>query len=368
MTHNAGDEMELVHALLVFRHGDRSPITATVAPNLAMDKTERAFWISALATDARRQYLNAAVKVVGDAPVKHGGVWPNGHLTERGAEDMAEKGRALRRRYASLLTDFQPQDGHVYACSTNVRRTILSAQSLMSGLFPDNETTLQLHAKDPILLTPVHRGDEWRVGFEMARAAALRSVPGFLAFEATVKTALGLTSSGVNWTSLREVLDCRRAHDLPFPDGITDELYEAIVKHSAWEWYTFYGHGHIGQRGFAHAMHEIHRLLHEGIAKAPHRRLTLVSAHDTTLVALLCALELDQSSGTVAPPYGSTLAFDVYQHKSTRAFHLAITWDDKPLRFPTQAMSDTLAPLALLDDTVKTFLNVYRREQFTSSM
>jgi lysophosphatidic acid phosphatase type 6 len=49
-----------------------------------------------------------------------------------------------------------------------------------------------------------------------------------------------LTGASVT-LSVREVLICRRAHGLPAPEGLTDELFRQICDFDAWLWFTLYG-------------------------------------------------------------------------------------------------------------------------------
>ncbi|KAF0718957.1 hypothetical protein AaE_010530, partial [Aphanomyces astaci] len=314
--------MELVHVLAVFRHGDRSPITGAVGTMLKMSEGDTAYWISQLASEASRRRLNALVAVHGsdsDAPPPMpGGVWPKGHLTEQGVADMERRGRAFRRRYQVFLANMNIHDV-VYATSTNIRRTILSAQSFLAGLCHDidgltSDNPFVLHTVDPKELTPILTGHDYRQGAQHAREVALSTLSGYKALEDAVKDVLGIRGV-VNWAScnvplylLREVLDCLQAHQLPLPNGMTSVMYESIVHHAAWEWYMFYSDAQRGQRGFLLAMRTFQSLLSDAVEMAPQRRrLTLVSAHDNSLVALVCALQLHHSSGIIAPSYGSML-------------------------------------------------------------
>lgn len=135
-------ELELVHVFVLFRHGDRSPITRRVGSNLALDANETQFWISRLADLDAISTLNRGTRVVNaqqptEPPLspRHGGHWPCGQLTSKGVREMRAKGAALRAKYQSFLDAIDPM-AHVYVESTNIRRTIRSAQSVLSGMFP----------------------------------------------------------------------------------------------------------------------------------------------------------------------------------------------------------------------------------------
>jgi len=150
------DDLELLHVLVLFRHGDRTPITRVVSAGMAMDARETSFWISRMPEVAVLSALSSGAHVADfDARylsrsgskrepqcltppqvAHHGGRWPCGQLTLQGVHMMRAKGRALRERYAGFLQDVHPRrDVHVQ--STNIRRTIRSAQSVLAGMFPE---------------------------------------------------------------------------------------------------------------------------------------------------------------------------------------------------------------------------------------
>lgn len=147
-------ELELAHVLVLFRHGDRSPITRAVGRQLRMDQRESSLWVARLPNLRALSALNGGAAVADLNPAyisehppvfdqlkppqkaHHGGRWPCGQLTDKGVGMMRAKGQALRQRYDALLKDAHPtRDVHVQ--STNIRRTIRSAQSLLAGLFPE---------------------------------------------------------------------------------------------------------------------------------------------------------------------------------------------------------------------------------------
>ncbi|GLD95967.1 hypothetical protein PINS_up004645 [Pythium insidiosum] len=146
------DGHELVHLLVMFRHGDRSPISRRVGRHIAMSADELQFWVSRLASLEEIQTLNRGTHVVSaptsssspsptDAPQRppsprHGGKWPCGQLTSKGVAEMTANGQRLRARYAAFVDAIERPERDVYVHSTNIRRTIRSAQSVLLGMFP----------------------------------------------------------------------------------------------------------------------------------------------------------------------------------------------------------------------------------------
>lgn len=176
-SHHDGDatppehELQLVHVFVLFRHGDRSPITRKVGGNLSMDTAETQFWISRLADLSDISTLNRGTRVVNaqcpdEPPLEphHGGRWPCGQLTAKGVVGMRAKGAALRVKYAAFLDQIDPMQD-VYVESTNIRRTIRSAQSVLSGMFPsyfangnsnEDDQVFTIRADDHNRIAPTH--------------------------------------------------------------------------------------------------------------------------------------------------------------------------------------------------------------------
>lgn len=117
----SGDPLEVVFVTVIYRHGDRTPVD--VYP-----------------TD----------------PYKDRSNWPVGfgQLTSRGKRMQYNLGRYLRNRYGALLGD-EYDEKVIYVRSTDVDRTLMSAESNLAGLYPPKGD--QLWKKDiPWQPIPVH--------------------------------------------------------------------------------------------------------------------------------------------------------------------------------------------------------------------
>lgn len=211
-------ELALVHVFVLFRHGDRSPITRTVGERLGMDAKETHFWISRLADLDAITKLNSGTKVVDaedpsappDSP-RHGGRWPCGQLTAKGIRGMQGKGEALRAKYASFLSETDPVRD-VYVESTNIRRTIRSAQSVLSGMFPeyfagdgDEERAFVIRADSHSRIAPTHSYDIYGdLATMLADDLKKRAPKGLAETGARVRRIVGVESGRrVPWTGCK---------------------------------------------------------------------------------------------------------------------------------------------------------------------
>jgi len=97
------DQKELLAVTVMFRHGDCTPISS---------------------------YPND--------PYKDKGIWPvgPGQLTPRGKRMQFHLGQYLRRRYGSKILREEYNETDIYVRSTDVDRTLMSALSNLAGLYP----------------------------------------------------------------------------------------------------------------------------------------------------------------------------------------------------------------------------------------
>ncbi|KAG7384814.1 Lysophosphatidic acid phosphatase type 6 [Phytophthora pseudosyringae] len=406
------DEKELVleHVCVLFRHGDRSPISRNVSANVRMTPPETDLWVSRLAELSVVGALNSGTRVVeyhrGECsdkgcfgqqsevppPPQQGGRWPCGQLTAKGIDMMRAKGQQLREQYKELVGDMEYPVQQVHVQSTNIRRTIRSAQSLLVGLFPeyfvnvdadnqlaagerllpDSRRFLQnvqthrvrrrddvfvIHADDSNSLAPQHSYELYRdLGKMLAEELEQHAPPGFAEVSQKISSIIGAGSSKlVAWTGLREVLICRQAHGLAFPDGLGQQLFAQICEYDAWLWHHLYGKTDFCRASFKVGVQRIYSYLAGVTQGATRHKLSLFSAHDNSLVALVNALQLQVPR--VIPPYGAILTFEVFRHRVTGEFYLKALFEGVEAPFAGHEHS-ALCPFAVFAQAAQNFLQV----------
>jgi hypothetical protein len=112
------------------------------------------------------------------------------------------------------------------------------------------------------------------------------------------------------WAQLAEVTTCLRARDL-LPDAITKEDQEAISAHSAWRWFESLRNPRLIYLAMHHFAHTILHTMRHAETEPP---MIVYSAHDSTLIGLLCAFRLEQPS--IWPEYGSYLKLELLEVSS----------------------------------------------------
>ena len=168
------DTMTLRKAVVIHRHGDRTPISDfVVCPPTSASSTstctstdsrqgilrsDGAFWEGVVPTRVEARAWFATNPVIGPGRGGDADRWPAGQLTAAGGAQLRELGSVLRTRFVhetGLLPDTLVRSGAgsatVLTRSTNFQRTRESAANLLNGLYPPESR--QRHRQ--------HRGDDY---------------------------------------------------------------------------------------------------------------------------------------------------------------------------------------------------------------
>nr|CCA18332.1 histidine acid phosphatase putative [Albugo laibachii Nc14]CCA18395.1 histidine acid phosphatase putative [Albugo laibachii Nc14] len=346
--------MELRHVILFNRHGDRTPIYTDLNSLLKISDEELIFWKTTLISPEKIEKLHRIAKVVGeDATIppycdpRHGGHYPGGHLTEKGMVQLKEKGEKLWERYHHLFGKETIRPEAIYASSTNYYRTIQSAQALLMGMFKHHDggsPKFHVRTKNVETVVPEHSPELY---FQMQELYLQELDPLIQAkikkTEVCVRQLFQIPSADpVNWTAVRDVLTCKKAHNLEWPEGVTEEIYADVVDADAALWYQCFSHKGLGTTFFSNGIQELtshlKKILGDDVLSAEKRahdiggpKISVYSCHDCTLVSLVNALNLDTNK--MLPPYATIVTFEIYQSSSDSKYYIKVLWNDEVLKF-----------------------------------
>jgi hypothetical protein len=356
-------ELRVIQVQIVHRHGDRTPITPLL---------DEKYWASELVQADLLIKVASTTRILRDADgteTKHmaGGRGPFGKLTQLGLLQMVQVGSTLRDELIAESDDDHHIDDHgnvhwnrgrlfrpsnplhpskMKVFSTDFPRTIQSVQGTLVGLFPDPSDVIepvQVDARHTQIMIPDPQPRLSREQDELERSLSRR--PHLRAKEEdlnelAVETTLALkhllsddafsVSFGIgedhehsgahqkplSWAQLSEITKCLQTRNL-LPPSITNDMQHAISQHAAWRWFENLRHPRLAYlamnsmvTNMVHAMQR--RVLHltndEVKEEAP---LYLYSAHDSTLIGLLCAFRLEQPAQW--PEYGSYLKIELIE-------------------------------------------------------
>ncbi|KAJ7344696.1 hypothetical protein JRQ81_000646 [Phrynocephalus forsythii] len=283
--------------ILLYRHGDRSPVKAY----------------------PRDPYQENA--------------WPQGfgQLSQDGMRQQWDLGQALRRRYDGFLNATYNRE-EIFIRSTDVDRTLMSAEANLAGLYPPEG--LQVFNPNitwqPIPVHTVPDSAERLLKFPLShcpRYEQLQNETRHTAeyvnktIENTQFLEMVANYTGIQDVSLESVwsvydtLFCENTHKMHLPAWVTPQVMTQLKQLKDFSFEFLFGiHRRVEKARLQGGvlLSQIRKNLTLATnASAPHHfKMLMYSAHDTTLVALQMAL--DVYNGKQAP-YASCHIFELYQ-------------------------------------------------------
>jgi acid phosphatase len=347
--------LTLKKLIYVHRHGDRTPITPL---------SDTAFWASTLPDDNTVQALSSPTVTVTDSTVhfppsllasglngkhKAGGGPVYGMLTSLGILQMISLGSSIGEQIRGELAhvhrgDLSHEDVCVY--STNFPRTILSVQALLAGIFPDPLTSAQIkidasytnilipdpqprHSAEQVALEKelsdklLAKRDEEMLGLAKRMTGVLRKENILSPQSFDTSFGVGEDSGGsagsatgddrrvLPWSQIAEILKCLHVRE-KLPSSITPNDLQEIQSHASNRWFTLLRHPRLSALAMSPAVNMLLNIVDDD----QHKKVAIISAHDSTIIGLICALRLKNPA--VWPEYASYFKVEVYECNDTK--------------------------------------------------
>ena len=239
---------------------------------------------------------------------------------------------------------FTPKDIKVY--STDFARTIQSVQGLLVGFFPEgfsndeNSPTINIDCRDTIswmIPDPQPRQTKEQTILEqklaqrphilereaLMRPLAVRCTQALLPLlgEEAFKLSFGVEDVNsadregnptLPWIQLTEITKCLSVRDM-LPKSISMDDQAALSSYTAWKWFQSLRSprlAYLSMRGFTET------LVRNILQREREPPLIIYSCHDSSLIGLLCALNLEQPD--TWPDYGAVLKIELLEKISER--------------------------------------------------
>ncbi|XP_033186516.1 prostatic acid phosphatase [Bombus vancouverensis nearcticus] len=281
----------IVFANVLYRHGDRTPI---------------------------RPYPND--------PYNNESLWqvPYGQLTNIGKYQHLLLGRWIRKRYSHLLSDlYSPHD--IYIQSTDVDRTLMSAESHLAGLYPP--VGKQIWSNIKWMPIPVHTIPEDKDNVLAARKYCSRydyelekvlNSPEIQKINKENKR-LYVYLTGKTGNKISSLLSVKQLYDTLFIENLynktlpewTKSVYPDKLKPIVVKSFTINAYNKILQRlksGTLLGEMIDHMEKKSKNALVPDRKVWMYSAHDETIANMLMTLNVFEPH---CPPYTATILIEL---------------------------------------------------------
>ena len=348
---------------VIHRHGDRSPITP-------MKDVE--FWSSQLVDEYTRGKIAENTEIIREVEFNHaaGARGPFGRLSKLGLLQMIQVGDTLSEElteekdnglfYTPLFPKERPlHPSRMRVYSTDFSRTIQSVQGLLIGLFPDgNPVSVPIDVCNTVLMIPdpkprrfkeqelletmlvkrphVIQKESDMLNLAVKATKALHDMLGKGAHEVSFgvvqESDWSIEIEPLQWNQLAEITVCLDSRDM-LPPPLTKDDKEDITHHTAWRWFQTLSNPRL-----------VYLAMHDFVSKQMNvfktddtEPLTVWSAHDSTLIALLCAYRLERPD--VWPEYASYIAMELVEEGDSKerfvrfsinGQRLQSQWEDAP--------------------------------------
>jgi len=326
------DARELLRAQLVFRHGDRTPITG-LAPGDEMRET----WMEMVLTERMRSDMRSRGRV--DATWERRGLYARGEawegrLTRRGAEQMRKLGeKVIRKRLIEeeklLSGDFERavNNGEVKVRSTAVSRCVESAQSALLGGWPtsrgaenaagDNassslEIEVRTKENETMFPKPGSACERLSAVFRSAwapDASEERDAFGRVGLRRLRDAVAAHTGKPAGVTQVWDPLQCRVNHDMALPDGVSVADVSHLLALMERRHFAAFASPEASPLIGSQLLREI---CDEMVAPG-NLKLSIYAGHDSTLMALFAALGTLGKGVKVWPRTASLLIFETWR-------------------------------------------------------
>ncbi|XP_049673019.1 prostatic acid phosphatase-like isoform X4 [Accipiter gentilis] len=263
-------ERELKFVVVVFRHGDRTPVV-----NFPTDLHKESEWPQGF-----------------------------GQLTKTGMQQLFELGQYTRERYSNFLNSTYNRQ-EFYIQSTDYDRTIMSAQSYLSGLFPPTSSQIW----NPELLwqpIPVHilqKSTDRRLHFP------LPDCPLFDELQNETQTSSEFQNRIQPYMAI---------HNYTLPVWATKDVIDKLEKLAELSLLSLFGLYKTEEKSRLQGgvlVNVILNSIKQAANSSKQRKMEVYSAHDTTVGALQIALNIFNGK---LPPYAACQFFELYQESSGR--------------------------------------------------
>jgi hypothetical protein len=302
-----GQQMELIAGHVLFRHGDRTPITTY--PTDPMKEKD----------------------------------WPNGYgqLTAVGIEQHHRLGQYLRTRYGSIISlTFNPNE--IYVRSTDYDRTLMSAQSNLIGFYPLFNVSAD---KVPVQPIPIHTtpiADDFLL--------AVNECPRYDQIETDVyqtpefkekndyyqpffkKLQVWTNISNITLYNSWDIADTIFVEHIynKTPAWADDAVQKNLSDISDLSFHFLYANNDTKRIRGGPVIEDIWKNMKNSSRGQSYEKLRMYSAHDTTVSAALSFLGINYPH---APQYASALLIDLYKLNSTyyvKVEYINVTDSNKP--------------------------------------
>ncbi|EFA83971.1 component of the counting factor complex [Heterostelium album PN500] len=336
--------MTLKFVQILIRHGDRTPLYRPPTGQFATWNCSLATFMNPSHNDveaippASRQFRKVYLPGRNFFP----GNCSLGQLTDLGFAQHSQLGTTFRQLYVQkygLLSEHLNLS-EVWVRSTDVYRTVQSAQSELTALYPPPP-----NAASMIDVIDIHTMDDYHENMSPNTVLCpalntlynnLTSLPVYQQFiqqnaqlQQTIMSTLG-EPNFPGWSSFMDYFFALQCHGFPLPDGITDDLVQQVYEASFFtESYPF-GSESYSRLAMSSFLQEVVQNIENFLSGASPLKYVLFSGHDDSVGPFVNLFGLYK----IWPAYASHVEMEIWQD-NTGDYYLQFKYNGESYTLPT---------------------------------
>lgn len=279
-------------------------------------------------------------------------VWPEGigELTPQGMQQEFQLGQRFRALYVDQYHLLAPHysSSQMYVRSSDIDRTLMSAQCALLGLYPlgtgpnvakdqpalpSGFQPIPIHT-DEHKLDPFFKGPVAKLQKKLA-AQYVYSQKAWRARQAELQPHFAAWSqaTGVKIKNLQDLISVadalyiRQQNQVPLPAQLSQQDVSTIIDNGFWAFSELYAAQAIGQANTDKLLKQIDSYMRAAQKNQTPLKFVLFSAHDDTIMGLLSALKAPVLTHV---PYSSDLKFMLF--KDNHDYYVKISLNGTPVQ------------------------------------
>jgi Histidine phosphatase superfamily (branch 2) len=268
-----------------------------------------------------------------------------GQLTEAGYKLHYSLGEQFRRHYVDDLHFLEkggyPSAEHIYVRSTDVPRTVASAEAQLLGFFPRNPESAPAQLVNIDVVE--HAREDMSPGNKcpkmIQQCNAVQNTSTWRTWQKSADALLAKLASEWNTSvsempsldSLWDNIYARSWHNISMPTGITKPVFDDVKSSAAWTIETAYDYQDVARLGIGVFLGEVMSRFEASIKHQSQLKWVYYSGHDTTCALFLSAFGALRGRGW--PPYAAHIVMELRADTAGKNY-VRFLYQDEVVKLP----------------------------------
>ncbi|EGC38841.1 hypothetical protein DICPUDRAFT_96769 [Dictyostelium purpureum] len=349
------NDLTLEMVQILTRHGDRTPLYSTLKSDMSVWDCDLGWFmvssqnnIPGPASDVNRLFRKVYMPNREYFP----GNCSDGQLTSLGYSQHIQLGQALRELYVDkyqLLPTQLTDSNTIWVRSTDVPRTIQSAQAHLTALFPPAPVS----NGEGIAVININTMDSYyenmtpnsvlcpELAILLANATSTPEyqewVKNTTELKQQIMQALDI-SVFPGWSSFMDLFFATQCHDFPLPAGITQEMVDGAYEAAFWQYSYQLSFPMIARLGMSTFLEEMVENIRNYIDNVDNTKYYLFSGHDDSVGPFTNLFGLMKEW----PPYASHVELELWSDSKKNYF---LQFKCNGESFTLNGCSDVMCPI-----------------------